>query len=462
MGGRAGDSSPLGGGVVIRRLFTLAVIGILVWLLLIVAPEGGPSPEAQSTALLGFALLAAALMGEIVERVRLPRITGYILAGVLFGPDLAHFLTERTQGSLTVFNELAYAFIGLAAGAELKLAVLRGRYRSIVLLIVVTTLVVMVGVGIAFFATVSLTGFLGSLTRVQVLAVAALVGVVAAARSPSSAIAIIDETGAKGPFSETILGVSVAMDVVVITLFSIALALAGLAFAPEAGLDFLFIFMLTGELAASVVGGIVLGWLMTLYLKHEGPQLPLVIAGLCFIVYRGSMILGGYLERAHELDIHLEPLLLCATAGFVIQNLSRRGARLDEAMDRVALPVYVLFFTLAGARLDLRIVMASGSVALAVVVFRLIMLVVGTRAATRLAGDPPSYRRYCWLGFVTQAGLSFALIGQIDTTYPEWGTRLANILIAVITINQLVGPAAFKIALERVGEARASRRSRCD
>jgi Kef-type K+ transport system membrane component KefB len=417
-----------------RRIFTLAAVSALVWLLVGMVEIGPSLTPAVSTFMLGFVLLSAALMGEIVEHVRLPRITGYIVAGIVFGPYVGSLLSPRVLEPLNIFNDMAYAFIGLAAGAELKLATLRGRWKSIVLLIACTTTVVMIGVGSFFF-----------------------VGVIAAARSPSSAIAIIKETEADGPFAETILGVSVAMDVVVICLFSVALALAGLAFAPEQGMDLLFVFSLTGEIGVSIVLGVALGAVIALYLKHEGPQIPLVIAGLCFLVYRSSALFGHHLEEAYGVTVHLEPLLICAAAGFVIQNLSGHGPRLTDAMDRVALPVYVIFFTLAGARLHLGALLASWAVALTIAGCRVLMIMIGTRIATTLAGDPPEFRRHSWLGFVTQAGLSLALIAQIEGSFGAWGARLASTLVGVVAINQLIGPATFKIALEKVGEVKRRR-----
>jgi Kef-type K+ transport system membrane component KefB len=441
-----------------RRLLTLAAIGILAWLLRPIREFGPDVTAAESTFMLGFALLSAALIGEIVEHIRLPRITGYILAGILFGPHVTGFLEPRILESLDIFNDLAFAFIGLAAGAELELGTLRRRWSSVVLLIAGTTVIVVIGVGSLFFVAASWAGLPGGATPLQVLAVAAMVGVIAAARSPSSAIAIIHETGADGPFSETILGVTMAVDIVVLTLFSVAIALTGLAFAPGQGLDASFVFSLTGNVAISILLGGALGAMMALYLKHEGPQVPLVIAGLCFLVYRLTELSAGQLVPEVGIDVHLEPLLICATAGFVIRNLSRHGDRLLDAMDGVALPVYVLFFTITGARLDLGAVLSGWQIAVAIAVCRAATMAAGSRLATSLAGDPPAYRRNAWLGFVTQAGLSLALIAQIDTGFGDWGSELATILVAVVAINQLVGPAAFKIALERVGEVRMGRR----
>ena len=438
----------------IRRLITLSAAGFLVWLLLRIIEISPSAAPAESTFMLGFALLSAALLGEIVEHLRLPRITGYILAGILFGPFAANLLSSRVLEPLSALNDMAFAFIGLAAGAELKLGTLKGRWRSIVLLIVCTATVLMVGVGGFFFVTASWISFLGDLLPLQILAVAGMVGVIAAARSPSSAIAIIAETKADGPFTETILGVSVAMDIVVICLFAVATAFVGLAFAPEQGLDLLFALEVTGAIAVSIALGVVLGAVIGLYLKRKGPQVSLVIVGLCFLVYRLSEIAGRYLEQTHGLEIHLELLLICAAAGFTIQNWSHQGPRLLGAMDRVALPVYVVFFTMAGARLDLGALATSWGIAVAMAGFRIVMIMLGTRLATSLAGDPAPFRRYCWLGFVTQAGLSLALISQIESRFPGWGADLATILVAVIAINQLIGPAAFKMALEKVGEAR--------
>jgi len=438
----------------IRRLITLSVVGILVWLLMRIVEISPSATPAESTFMLGFALLSAALFGEIVERLRLPRITGYMLAGILFGPFAVNLLSPRILEPLSALNDMAFAFIGLAAGVELKVAILKGRWKSIVLLIVCTATVVMIGVGGFFFVTAQWMGFLGNLQTLQVLAVAGMVGVIAAARSPSSAIAIIAETKADGPFTETILGVSVAMDVVVICLFAVATAVAGLAFAPEQGLDLVFILEVTGEIVISIVLGVLLGSIMGLYLKHKGPQVSLVIVGLCFLVYRFSEMMGHYLEETHKIGVGLEPLLICAAAGFTIRNLSHQGTRLLGAMDRVALPVYVVFFTMTGARLDLGALAASWSIALAIAFFRISMIVLGTRLATSLAGDPKPFRRYCWLGFITQAGLSLALISQFEDQFPGWGADMATVLVAVVAINQLIGPVAFKMALEMVGEAR--------
>ena len=442
----------------IRRIAALVVVGLLVWLVQHLDMLFTGMVGARMALMLGFLLLASYLVGVIGERFKLPRITGYIIAGVVFGPSLVGFFSEDVLGQLGVFRDMAYGFIGLAAGAELRLSVLRTRARSVFFLIIFTTLTVIAGMTGVAMAFHSMIPFMVGRPLLQVLAMCSLVGVVAAARSPSSAIAIISETRAQGPFSETILGVAMSMDLIILPLFSFVVAVAGLAFSPGESLDLRFILAICGEILASVALGVALGYGVSVYIRKGGPQLAMVLVGLCFLAYRCSQAAEHYLLISHDMAVRLEPLLICAAAGFTIENVSRQGDRLREAMESIALPVFVIFFTMAGATLKLDAVLDSWAVALVFVVGRLVMIALGCGIATRLARDPPEYRRYAWLGFVTQAGVSIALAGQLANAFGDWGRQLGTLLVAAIAINQIIGPVAFKFSLERVGETRRMRR----
>jgi Kef-type K+ transport system membrane component KefB len=408
----------------------------------------------ETSFMLGFVLLASFLAGTICERFRLPRITGFILAGILFGPFVIDVLSTDVQVDLDVFVNMSFAFIGLAAGAELRAEILRKRARSMVLLIVCTTLVVGIGVALSALLAHPLIPFMAGKTIVQVMAICGLVGVVAVARSPSSAIAIIAETKAKGPFTETILGVAMSMDIVILPLFSVMVALSALAFSSGQTMDVSFILAMCGEIAAFIVIGILIGAVLAAYIKYEGRQISLIVLAICFLIYKSSFELEHYLMETHDITVRIEPLLICAAAGFTVQNLSKQGHRLLSAMNRVNLPVFVVFFTMAGAALNMGALARFWPIALGLVMARLVMIYLGCRLATRLAGDPVAFRRYSWMGFVTQAGLSIALATQIGATCGEWGRALGALLIAAIAVNQIIGPVAFKYALGQVGETR--------
>ena len=123
-------------------------------------------------------------------------------------------------------------------------------------------------------------------------------------------------------------------------------------------------------------------------------------------------------------------------------------------MDRVALPIYVAFFAITGAKINLGLLRTGWILGLVVVLVRGLMLYVGAVASGKLARDKPPIYKNAWLGFITQAGVSLGLLTEVVRRFPEIGPHIESILIAAITVNQIVGPVAFKYALNKLGEAR--------
>jgi hypothetical protein len=122
-------------------------------------------------------------------------------------------------------------------------------------------------------------------------------------------------------------------------------------------------------------------------------------------------------------------------------------------MDRVSMPIYVAFFALSGAAINFEALSSGWMIGLMVVFIRAVMMYVGTYASSRVVGDPPRIYKYAWLGFITQAGVSLGLLAEVVRRFPEVGIYVQSILIAAITVNQIVGPIAFKWVLGFVGEA---------
>ena len=161
------------------------------------------------------------------------------------------------------------------------------------------------------------------------------------------------------------------------------------------------------------------------------------------------------LDHFYAISFHLEPMLICVTAGFWVRNFSREGELFMETIDRSSLPIYVIFFSLTGAALNVDALKETWLVAVLVVAVRFILISLGAYLGTSLSGDPPRFRRMAGLSFITQAGVSLGLAGIIMRRFPEWGAILATTIVAIIALNQIIGPIAFKFALNAVGEARA-------
>jgi Kef-type K+ transport system membrane component KefB len=125
-----------------------------------------------------------------------------------------------------------------------------------------------------------------------------------------------------------------------------------------------------------------------------------------------------------------------------------------ETIDRSSLPIYVIFFSLAGAALKIDALSQTWLIALLLVAVRSLLIWIGAYLGGSLAGDPSRMRRMSGLSFITQAGVSLGLAGIVARSFPEWGAALSTTIVAIVALNQIIGPITFKLALGAVGEAR--------
>ena len=355
---------------VFRKLGIVAVLVItLIWLNGYITPS--PELEPRGLLALGFVILAAYTIGELAEVIKLPHITGYLLAGLVLGPSTAHVLhdafphlhlpppfdegvlNEKVKHQLLLLDDLALALIALTAGGELKLEQLRQGIRRIIAISAVQ--VVIVGGAVALFVW-SISGVIPGVALAQLdglstpaaLALGAVVGSISLATSPAATIAVINSTGAKGETTETVLSVVVLKDVLVVMAFSastaVALGVLGLS-SGEGG----FLTSL-GHIFWSIVVGTGIGVLIHLYLRYVNAELLIFLIGL---IYAATYVGHHY---------HLEAALMFITAGFVTANFSDTGDHLIHEVERLSLPVYVVFFTLAGAKLHLDVLWGMAGV----------------------------------------------------------------------------------------------------
>lgn len=410
------------------------------------------SSETSSALLLGFLLLAAYCTGGLLEIFGLPRITGYMIAGLFLGPYFLHFYSATAIAELDFLNSMALAFIAFCAGGELKAGSIRKNLKSIASLVAGVTGIVFFGVSSTVLAISSFIPFMAAYPFAIRIAISALFGVIAVARSPSSAFAIIRETKAEGEYTNIVLSVTIVMDVLIIVLFGIVISVCQIAIAPDGVFDPLFFFHLLFEICIAAVLGFLLGKGIVYLMDKVRMEFPVLAIAVGFLVIKFSHLLGDYFHEIHDISINIEPLLMCLAAGFTVQNFSKYGSSFLAKMDRVSLPIYVGFFAITGASINVDIIRAGWMLGVTIVVVRIAMVFIGSYMSGRLAGDSPRIYRHTWMGFITQAGVSIGLLSEIARRFPEIGVPIQSILIASITVNQIVGPVAFKYALFRVGE----------
>ncbi len=404
------------------------------------------------TLVLGFILIAAYCIGQLLEKIGLPGIVGYILTGLFMGPYFLKFYTSSAINELSFINNLALAFIAFCAGGELRLSNIRRTLKSIIYYISGITLVVFTGITLLVFSISSLIPFLSGLNPGVKLAVSAIFGIITVARSPSSAIAIISETKAKGPYTDLVLSVSVAMDVIVIMLFAVIISVCQIIIQTKGGMDLSFIAALILEIAIAFLLGYLLGKFIVFLIEKVKVEFAVVIIAMGFLVIEISRLLGEYLHEVHNIGFEIEPLLICIAAGFTVQNFSDHGKKFLKRMDRVSLPIYIAFFAMTGAAMNINILRTGWLFGLIIVVARLILINIGSYFSGKLSKTPPKIYKNAWLGFITQAGVSLGLLTEVVRRFPDIGPSIQTILIAAIIMNQIIGPIAFKYGLIKVGE----------
>ncbi|MBX5484497.1 MAG: cation:proton antiporter, partial [Myxococcaceae bacterium] len=280
--------------------------------------------------------------------------------------------------------------------------------------------------------------FLVTLSWPQSLAASALLASVIISFSPTVTIAIVQETNARGPFTEMLMAVVILGDLFVLVAFAIAAGLTRAAFGG--GFNVGHIFGGVGwELFGSMLIGGALGLGMLAYLKYVRAEIPLFLTAVCFLSAEGSV------------QLHLSPLLLSLAAGAVIANLDEGEAhRLSQAIRFVSLPVFALFFAAAGAGLHLDVVPRVAPLAVGLVAVRALAIYFASRKLTR--PDEELVRRNLWMGLISQAGVTFGLAALIARTFPEFGLKMEVLIIAMVTIHELVGPILVRRGLQNAGE----------
>jgi Kef-type K+ transport system membrane component KefB len=414
----------------------------------------------------GFVVLASYTIGGLVAQIRLPHITGYLIAGLVFGPSLASALTgldlpapfdkgilnAEVIEQLSLFDTLAVALIALTAGGELKIEGLKKGLRAIGSILAAQ--IVSVGVLVtAFFWLISgAVPFIGlpgieGLPMAAALAVGAMVASVSLATSPAATIAVIMESRAAGAMTRNVLSVVVLKDVVVVVAFAVAQAILAQQIGMGAIEGGIAAFLLKHIVVSILFGAVVVGGLMALYIRYVNQELLIFVVGVVYLVAFIAAELGW------------DPVLVFLAAGFGVSNFSKTGHRLIETVERLSLPVYVVFFTLAGAKLHLDQLQQVALFAMALVGVRAFAIYSGTKVGARFGKADEATQTFGWMGFVSQAGVSILLAAIIGNRFGELGRSIETLIIGGVAINELIGPVLFKAGLTLSGEASPGRAS---
>ena len=421
-----------------RRVIVLVLLYLLMQAVL---PLGEATAAALVLMAFGFLILGAYSVGELATTIKLPKIVGYLAAGLAVGPAALNFVSTPVMNQLAPVSELAIALIAFLAGAELQLDEVRKRGVLLLKMMTAELSVAFVGIAAVLASLHQFLPFLNGAPWQEVLGFSILFASVAVVHSPAVTMALLSESGARGVVARTTLGVVLLADVAVVLSFSGALALVRVL-APPSGGGGLGALVVLWEIGGAILVGAVLGAIVALYLRFIRREL--------FIF----AILVAFFGAEIASLMHVETLLTLLVAGFVAENAGGgEGEQLRHAMERAGAPIFVVFFALAGAKIKPSAVLELWPLVIPIVVVRAAGIWAGTQLGARWAKAEPEVAKFAWMGLISQAGVAIGLSSVVASVYPERGEEMRTLFLAMIAINETLGPILFRLALLRSKEA---------
>ncbi|UQA58861.1 cation:proton antiporter [Polyangium aurulentum] len=390
----------------------------------------------------GFLLLAALQTGHIFHALRLPHLTGFILCGAVFGPEVLRLITPSMLADLTLVKKVAVGLIALNAGCELNFAQLRPRIKSISLVSVCGLLTAFVLLFSLFVFITPRLEFTAAMTQPQRLAVCLVCATVLCALSPAVVMGILSETRAKGPLSEICLSIVVLADLAIVIAFSFTESVAHSVFPPASGGAGGSMFgALAVHIFGSIAAGAGVGLISTLYIRRVGQRIGLFVFAVLFVVAEA----GGAL--------HLDPLLVGLSAGLFIENVSPvSGHEVIHETEVAAMPTFAVFFAVVGAEVHVHAFLSVAPYAGLAALARATGIYVGARVGGKLAKLDPEVARRVPFGMWPQAGVAIGLANLVSTSFKPWGPGAATLILGTIVVNEMIGPIIFRTALVAAGE----------
>ena len=395
---------------------------------------------------IAFALLAGLMMSRLIKRWHLPAVTAYLVAGVLIGPNCLGLLGIPGIGfasfddvsSLGLICDVALGFIAFSIGNEFRLSALKhtGKQATVIAIIQALSAALLVDVVLLLLHLV-----LGEKLPVSTCIV---LGAVATATAPAATIMVINQYKAKGPLTSLLLPIVALDDAVGLVVFAISFGVAKTMISGSFSL-------LSGIVTIPV--GVLVGGLFSLVAKLFHSNSKRLSVAVTFVILSTALSkvqipLGG------EIVIGFSPLLVCMMVGTVFCNVCDFSEEIMFKTDRWTAPLYILFFVLSGAELDLRVFgeLAVVGIGVAYILSRSTGKIAGASAASKLMKCEAKVCKYLGITLLPQAGVALGMSVTVAAQMGAEGEIIRDIILFSVLIYELFGPILTKVALTKAGE----------
>lgn len=378
---------------------------------------------------LGLMIFVGMALGRLVKKIKLPNVTGYLLAGLLLGPSILGLLSEEFLSGITVISDAALGFIAFSIGNEFKISYFKRVGATPIIIACLESFFAVAFVTVALMLAGCSTTF------------SLVLGSIAAATAPAATIMVIKQYKAKGPVTETLLSVVAIDDATALIMYSISIAAATALSGGNATVKDLVLKPVI-EIGGALVVGAILGFLFLLPMKafkKDGNRLSLIIAFI--FVGLGLSQLCGF-----------SSLLLCMAMGAVVANFSPDVNQIMKLSDRITPPIFMLFFVASGADLKLSVLPAVGLVGVIYIVVRVVGKMFGASLGAIVCKADKNIRKYLGPALVPQAGVAIGLSLAASSVVPEHASEIRTVILCGTLIYELVGPVIAKTCLKKAGE----------
>lgn len=382
--------------------------------------------------ILGVVLLAGIIFGVLVGYLKLPKVTGYLLAGIAIGPFCLKLIPQEAISNLSVISEVALGFIAYSIGSSLNFKDLKKIGSGIIIIALFEALMAVVVVTLVMVFIFK-----------QPMAFSLAIGAIASATAPAATIMVLKQYNARGPLVDTLIPVVAIDDAIAVIAFGISLAIAEMLTKGTEALTFMSIASPFIEIVGSLILGVIFGTILVF--ANRGAKSKEMTMGLAI----GIILLASGVAT----HLHVSGLLTCMVLGSTVSNLTAGKSKLLTVLDSFTNPIFIAFFTISGLGLDLSVLKTVGVIGVGYVLARVIGKVLGAYLGCKIAKSEPIVQKYLGFTLVPQAGVAIGLALLVESALPAYGTQIRTIILAGTVIYELIGPLCTKFAIFKAGEA---------
>lgn len=383
---------------------------------------------------LAICIFAGLIAGKIVKQVTLPNVTGYLIIGIIIGPCCLKIIPRDVVDSFGLISEMALGFIAFSIGGEFKLDYLKKIGKAPIVIAFLESFTAVLFVDVALIATGHSVPF------------SLCLGAIAAATAPAATLMVVRQYKANGPVTKTLLPVVAIDDATALMAFGISVAVAkSLTSTSDANLIATLLDPVW-EIGGAIVFGGILGVGLAFLTRFYHSRSNRLSGAIAFVfICEGVCDMAGF-----------SSLLACMVLSAVFVNLTNEYDKVFELVDRMTPPLFMLFFLLSGADLDIYVIPTVGIVGIIYVIFRVIGKILGSSIGSAISHTEPVVRK--WLGFtlIPQAGVAIGLSSIAMQVVPQYGGQIRAVILCGTVIYELIGPVATKFALMKAGEIKSA------